>query len=282
MSDNAIAKNEAIRFSKDERTGIASFSFGSGTRDFVILPGLSPTMLCDLAELIAKRYEALADDFRITLFDRPEFPPSAYGIKDMASDLASAMKSAGISNATVLGSSQGGMIAQQLAVDYPDAVHALVLCATTCKSCKQTQDIIGTWLAIAEKGDKAALGRQLANDIYSPAVAKSLAGEGLSRMISEISDELLKRFITLGKSCLTFDLSESVSKIKCRTLVIGSKGDKITLPEAAETLAQLIPQSELLMYGSEYGHGIVDEIPNLPEKIKEFALFQNTSKSLGV
>ncbi|HAL18688.1 MAG TPA: hypothetical protein DCO86_03600, partial [Spirochaetaceae bacterium] len=268
-SDNKAAEQEAIKIFTDEQNGVEYFSFGNGKKDFIILPGLSIAPVSEAAAYVAGRYKALTEDFRITLFDRPMSPPREYSIRDIANDLAKSMNKAGIGNAVVLGSSQGGMIAQQLAVDHPDMVSALVLCATTCKVEGQAYETIERWVRAAEEKDKKTLAMLVINGIYSPAAAKAVEND-MVKMISKVSDALLKRFVILGKSCLAFDLSESVSQIKCKTLVLGTEGDKVTLPDGAKTIAKLIKGSELHMYGKEYGHCIVDEVPDLPEKVKAF------------
>ncbi len=51
--------------------------------------------------------------------------------REMAKDHAEAMTALGISKADVLGISQGGMIAQYLAIDYPDLVNKLILAVTS-------------------------------------------------------------------------------------------------------------------------------------------------------
>ena len=50
--------------------------------------------------------------------------------KFMALDIAAAMDTLGIKNADIFGVSQGGMIAQYLAIDRPDLVNKLVLAVT--------------------------------------------------------------------------------------------------------------------------------------------------------
>lgn len=52
--------------------------------------------------------------------------PENYSTRDMAEDQAKAMKALGIANANVMGVSQGGMIAQYLAIDHPELVRKLI------------------------------------------------------------------------------------------------------------------------------------------------------------
>ncbi len=51
----------------------------------------------------------------------------------MAADVAEAMVVLNITSAYVMGISQGGMIAQWLAVNFPEKVEKLVLAVTTAK-----------------------------------------------------------------------------------------------------------------------------------------------------
>ena len=57
-------------------------------------------------------------------------PDEAFSIEQMADDVAAVMDAAGMPSAHVYGISMGGLIAQELAIRYPERVLSLVLGAT--------------------------------------------------------------------------------------------------------------------------------------------------------
>ena len=59
-------------------------------------------------------------------------PGGEYSVRLMADDAAGLLRELGIPRAHVLGISMGGMIAQELALNHPQAVHGLVLGCTFC------------------------------------------------------------------------------------------------------------------------------------------------------
>ncbi len=74
--------------------------------------------------------------FRLVLVDnrgsgRSDPPGAPFGVADMAADVVAVLDDAGIRRAHVLGMSLGGMVAQELAVSYPDRVDGLVLASTS-------------------------------------------------------------------------------------------------------------------------------------------------------
>jgi pimeloyl-ACP methyl ester carboxylesterase len=74
--------------------------------------------------------------FRLVLVDnrgtgRSGLPAVSFDVADMAADVVAVLDGAGIRQAHVLGVSLGGMVAQELAIDHPGRVDALVLVSTT-------------------------------------------------------------------------------------------------------------------------------------------------------
>ena len=108
-------------------TEMSYVSFGEGEKNLVVLPGLSDglTTVKGKAWLLSLPYRKYFRDYTVYLFSRKNDMPEGYSIEDMADDQASAIKSLGIGQACVLGVSQGGMIAQKLAIRHPALVEKL-------------------------------------------------------------------------------------------------------------------------------------------------------------
>jgi len=80
--------------------------------------------------------QKLADRYEVILFDnrgagRSDQPAGPFAIEQMARDTVGLMDTLGIDQANVFGGSMGGMVALQMALDYPKRVDKLVLGATT-------------------------------------------------------------------------------------------------------------------------------------------------------
>ena len=67
-----------------------------------------------------------------------------------ARDLAEATGQLGIPEARVMGVSQGGMIAQWLAIDAPERVGRLALAVSLATQNETVQSVIGHWIRLAE------------------------------------------------------------------------------------------------------------------------------------
>jgi pimeloyl-ACP methyl ester carboxylesterase len=80
--------------------------------------------------------DGLAEAFEIVLLDNrgigeSDAPPGPYTVSEMAADVLGVLDEAGIERAHVVGTSLGGMIAQELALTAPARVDRLVLVCTT-------------------------------------------------------------------------------------------------------------------------------------------------------
>ena len=80
--------------------------------------------------------EPLARSFDVILFDNrgigeSDAPPGPYTVPELAADALQVLDEGGVERAHVLGTSLGGMVAQELALSAPERVDRLVLACTT-------------------------------------------------------------------------------------------------------------------------------------------------------
>src|SRR6202162_314938 len=88
------------------------------------------------------RFKVIALDNRGTGgSDKPDAP---YSTASMAEDALTVLRDAGETSAHWFGLSMGGMILQQLALAYPDAVRSLILGATQCGGDRPPAAIVAT------------------------------------------------------------------------------------------------------------------------------------------
>lgn len=160
------AKNGSVRIGDADMNYV---SFGSGTDILIMLPGLGDglTTVKGMAFPMALLYRMYAKAYKVFIFSRRNDLKEGYSTRDMARDQAEAMKMLGIKSANILGISQGGMIAQYLAIDYPDLVEKLVLAVTLSKQNELIQNVVGNWISMAEHNDYKNLMIDTAERSYS-------------------------------------------------------------------------------------------------------------------
>ena len=107
-------------------------SFGTGSKKLVVLPGLSDGLATvkGKGRIFYHPYKKHLKDYTVYMFSRKNVMPYGYSIGDMADDQVTAMKKLGIEKAYICGVSQGGMIAQSIAIDHPEVVEKLILAVT--------------------------------------------------------------------------------------------------------------------------------------------------------
>lgn len=242
--------------------------FGNGDKNFVIIPGLSIHSIMGLADAIKDAYKIFAEDYTVYVFDRKEDVEEGYSIKDMADDTAAAMKEFGISGAYILGVSQGGMIAQLIAMDYPKLVKKLVLASTLSKSNETFTDMGSRWIELARKKDERELIESFVDNIYSDKTLALYRDVLISSNLG-ITDKEYERFIILTSACKTFNSYDRLKEIKCPVLVLGAKEDKVVTAKGSEEIADKLG-CEIYLYGEGYGHGVYDEAEDYKQRCLEF------------
>lgn len=244
------------------------FSFGEGEKQMVILPGLDTKSVLTFAPVVASAYRIFHDDFTVTVFDRRADLPQRYSIRDMARDTALAMRELSIKDAHIFGASQGGMIAQYIAIDSPELVVSLILGSTICKENPTAKEVIGRWISYARQGDRRGLSKDFTETLYSIPFQEKY-GDVLLKFNDHVTDEDLHRFIICAEAINGFDTTDELHNITCPVYVIGSLGDKVVGRHSSEELASYL-NCELYLYDESTAHCVFDEAPDYKERILDF------------
>ena len=261
------AKNGRLGLSAGEMDYIR---FGSGKRVLLMLPGVGDglTTVKGLAVPFALMYRALAKDFTVYVFSRRVHLPRHMTTRDMAEDVNEAMEKLGLAGAAVVGVSQGGMIAQWLALDHPDKVAKLVLTVTLSRSNDTVREAVALWSDMARRGDYKGIMLDTAERSYTPRrVRRARLTYALMGNLGK--PKSFERFLIQAESCLTHDAYDELGRIACPTLVIGGTEDKIVTGAASEEIAAQIPGSELYMYEG-LSHGLYEEAPDFLKRVADF------------
>ena len=188
----------------------------------------------------------------------------------MARDQAEAMEALGIPKADVFGVSMGGMIAQYLAIDYPEKVNKLVLTVTSPKPNPVLTESIEEWVSLAKKNDHAAFLESNLRRIYSEEYYRK--NKPLVPVLGLVTKpKSYDRLFVQGEACLTHDAYEDLQRIRAETLVVGGEKDLALGGEASKEIAARIPGAKLFMY-PQWGHGLYEEAKDFNRRIRAFLM----------
>ncbi len=244
--------------------------FGSGEKTLIMLHGVGDGLktVKGMALPFALLYRSLAAEFTVYVFSRRRILSAEMTTRDMADDVSLAMDMLGLSWAAVVGVSQGGMIAQWLAIDPPDKVGKLVLTVTLCRPNPTVEDVIARWNEMAKKGDYKGIMLDTALRSYSEKGVKK-ARITYSLLGNMGKPKSFDRFIIQAASCVTHNTYDLLGRIACPTLVIGGAKDQIVTGKASQEIAGRIPGSQLCMYEG-LGHGLYEEAPDFLRRVMDF------------
>lgn len=233
--------------------------FGTGDKILVMLPGLGDGLrsMKGTALPMAFMYRVFAKDFTVYAFSRKNELPVGYTTRDMARDQAEAMEQLGIGCADIFGVSMGGMIAQHLAVDYPEKVNKLILTVTSSRPNPILTESIGEWMSCAKRGDHAALMDSNLRLIYSDNYYRK--NKWMIPVVGKLTRPAsYARFLIQADACLTHNAYDRLAGIHAPTLVIGGEKDLALGGDASREIAAQIPNAQLHMYHA-WGHGLYEE-----------------------
>ena len=254
-----------------EKTTIDYIKFGTGDRIMIMIPGVGDGFktVKGMALPFAYMYRSFAKDFTVYVFSRRNNLPWGFTTRDMAADVKTAMDLMNIEKADVVGVSQGGMIAQYLAADYPDKVNRLVLAVTAHKTNKVMTEAVSSWIEMAKQDRYTDIMKDSAERSYTEKYLKIY--RLMYPLLPMMKPKNLERFTIQAQSCLEHNAESVLDKINHNTLIIGAEKDKIVSGDASEKLGELIKNSTVYIY-PDYSHGVYEEANDFNTKIHNFLL----------
>ena len=261
------AKNATL--SRNGKT-IDYVTFGTGKRPLIIIPGLGDGLqtVKGMAMPLSITYRILAERYKIYVFSRINELRQGYTTRDMAADVAEAMETLNLDAAYVMGISQGGMIAQWLAVDYPESVQRLILAVTTAKPSQIARERIEHWQKLSQSGNFKHLMLDIAKRSYTQkSYQKWRLLYNVMGIFGRIKDK--QRIDIQSVSCLKHDSLDFLEKINCPTLIIGAEKDDVLGVDGSLGLHQHIKDSQLIIL-SGCGHALYEQNKDFQKRVLVF------------
>lgn len=261
------AKNGEIKI---DDTSAYFISFGKGSKNLIIIPGLGDglNLVKGLAIPFSIMYKIFSKEYRVYVFSRRNNIPKDFSTEDMANDIICHMKDLNIDEADIVGVSQGGMIAQYIAINAPEKVNKLVLVVTVPETNKILENSVNTWIKMAKNKDYKGIMVDTAERSYTGKyLKKQRKFYGLLGAFGKNAS--YERFITEAQACLNHNTINKLDKIKASTLIIGAREDKCLGVIGSKKLAEKIKNSELYIY-DEYSHGVYEQAKDFKKRILEF------------
>jgi pimeloyl-ACP methyl ester carboxylesterase len=178
-------------------------------------------------------------------------PATGYQVKDFATDAVALLDALGIERAVVSGHSGSCLVARRVAIDHPERIAGLVLEASP------TTLVGDPGLA----GFVSSLVEDLKDPIH-PDFARSVIADTSSdllepELLEELTGELLKVparvWQEMFAGLLVYDDRAELARITAPTLLVWGDADTLVGRDKQQTLAELIPGAELVVY-PDVGH----------------------------
>jgi aminoacrylate hydrolase len=223
----------------------------------------------------------LSRDHRIVVFDQRGIGTSAasgadFSTKRLAQDAIALLDHLGIRKASLLGHSNGGRVAQLIALDWPDRVEKLILASSGATHASKGIPV-GMCLEMVEKGYPAYV-RDHAIEVgfTKDFVAKNPAK--VEALLKERLDNLpkLENFLRYVVARQESDTTSRLKAIRAPTLVmIGDDEDHGAAADAthmafAKVLARDIPGAKLMVFPGQGHYYLFMEPEKANAAIREF------------
>lgn len=218
----------------------------------LMIPGFGSTTLVYFANIAP-----LAEHFKVVVFDprgsgRSDVPDSGYSMQAFVDDCVTVLQEAGEESAHVVAASFGGMVAQNLALTYPERVRRLVLICTTPGGPHHVApppEQMAVFMAAGDIADPAAAVRSTYPLHYSDAYIAAHDAEIVERSLANAH----LRSTPAGRmgqlvAVSQHDTFDRLATLATPTLVLHGDHDGIVPIDNGRNIARQIPNARLKIY----------------------------------
>jgi len=220
----------------------------------------------------------LSQHFKVLAFDnrgagRSDKPKMDYTIRLFADDTMGLMEALNIKNAHILGLSMGGYIAQELTINYPEAVRSLILACTSSgggRAVLMSPERLKEFTANEGLSPEQILQKDM--DIYFSDKFITEHPEKITEFI-EISlryyqppDAFERQFA----ACLKHDTVDRLNRVTIPTLILAGDDDPLVPPENSRILKELIPHAELILFPGKRHCFFIEEAEEFNQEVISF------------
>lgn len=166
------------------------------------------------------------------------------GVGDLAADMVTLFDQLGVEQAPVCGLSLGGMVAQQMAVDHPGRVTAMMVADSQAENAGMRPAVEG-WIAEFEGagGPLARLEKTypvLLNDAYRASPAGLATLELWRIVLARVAGRSLAN---VARGMAAFDVVRALPDLRARTLVVSGSEDRLIPTRLSRRTAELVPDA---------------------------------------
>lgn len=187
--------------------------------------------------------------YRVVTFDnrgvgKSDKPEGPYSIRMMVDDTVHLMNHLGIEKAHILGISMGGMIAQELAINYPQRVMKLVLGCTFACRYDALNGETPEWAKALDLGIQGKVG-PMVSLLFNRRI-NGIIFVILMKIQAMMRSSELEGILAQREACARHHAVDRLPLIIAPTLVIVGTGDRVIKPSSSEVMAKLIPNARLV------------------------------------
>lgn len=221
--------------------------------------------------------DVLRDRYRVIAFDNRGAGGStqreeAVTTGLMARDTIGLLRAVEIDRAHIVGRSMGGAIAQHIALEAPQVVQSLAMCASFAKLDPMGFRVLTNMREVLEwRGTWEAHARHSVANFVSPAFYNAHP-EVVENIVSLIASEsrLPACYVAQNHACLQHDTLEDLHRIRCPTLIIGGAKDPICSLTATEWMSERIPDSRTVIFEESSHFFLIEESEKFLRTLQEW------------